>query len=126
MMSSKKENDNGPKQSIGWVTFAFNYKGNQIVVRNSNWKAVEQVFINDELIHDKSSWSMQMNETFQMPTGESLKIAFGFSFKNGLFITASDSEGLVYQYLSNRDFKYWLMVGICVLVGAIIGYNLVA
>jgi len=126
MMSNKKENDNGPKQSFGWVTFAFNYKGNQVVVRNSNWKAVEQVFINDELVHDKTSWSMQMNETFQIPTGESLKIAFGVSFINGLFITASDSEGIVYQYLSNRDFKYWLIIGVCILVGAFIGYNLVA
>jgi len=126
MMSNKKENDNGPKQSFGWVTFAFNYKGNQVVVRNSNWKAVEQVFINDELVHNKTSWSMQMNETFQIPTGESLKIAFGVSFINGLFITASDSEGIVYQYLSNRDFKYWLIIGVCILVGAFIGYNLVA
>ena len=123
-MSNKKNNYDGPKQSFGWITFAFEYKGNQIVVRNSNWKAVEQVFINDELIHDKKSWSLQMNETFKMPSGESLKVNFGFSFRKGLFIEANDNEGIVYIYYSNKDYKYWLMIGFCIIVGAILGFNL--
>tara|TARA_B100000768_G_scaffold40342_1_gene39297 strand:+ start:300 stop:707 length:408 start_codon:yes stop_codon:yes gene_type:complete len=114
-----------PSMSWKWITFAFEHKGNQIVVRNGNWNSREQVFINDDLVHDQKSMKMQMNKSFKLPEGEDLKIDFGLSFKKGVFIEASSEEGEVFSYASNRDPKYWMMIITFVMLGAISGFLIV-
>tara|TARA_B100001093_G_scaffold152521_1_gene145258 strand:+ start:4714 stop:5112 length:399 start_codon:yes stop_codon:yes gene_type:complete len=116
------ENKIVPSMSWKWITFAFEHKGNQIVVRNSNWTSKEQVFINDDLVHDQKSMKMQMNKTFKLPEGEDLKIDFGLSFKKGIFIEASSEEEEVYSYASNSDPKYWMGIIACMIFGLICGF----
>ena len=119
----KKHKDKpGPINSMAWITFAFEYKDNQIIVRNSNWSTKEQVFINDELVHDKKSMQMQMNESFDLPGGEKLKIAFGTSFKKGVFIEASSEEGEVYSYISSRDPKFLAIIILLMVIGGFFGF----
>jgi hypothetical protein len=122
LKKDKRQEKIVPSMSWKWITFAFEHRGNQIVVRNSNWTSKEQVFINDDLVHDQKSMKMQMNKTFKFPGGEDLKIDFGLSFKKGIFIKASSEEEVVYSYVSHSDPKYWMGIIACMIFGAVFGF----
>ena len=59
-----------PSFGFKWATILFNYKDYQIKYRNGMWSSIEEIWINDELKHRKSSWKWRSQNSVELSNGK--------------------------------------------------------
>lgn len=117
-------NKDGPIMSKEWLTFIFEYKGNQIIVRNGTFKPVGEIWVNDNLLHTEENWNAVMDQTITIPSGEDINIRYGYKWFGAIFMTARHGSSIIYDYVSSRDLRMWFITAPFLLAGGIAGWYL--
>jgi|TARA_B110000971_G_scaffold176858_1_gene182436 hypothetical protein len=117
-------NKDGPIMSKEWLTFIFEYKGNQIIVRNGTFKPIGEIWVNDNLLHTEENWNAVMDQTITIPSGEEINIRYGYKKFGAIFMTARHGSSIIYDYVSSRDLRMWFIAAPFLLAGGIAGWYL--
>jgi hypothetical protein len=117
-----------PDFSFKWATILFNYKDYQIKYRNGMWSSIEEIWINDELKHRKSSWKWRSQNSVELSNGETLNFDFGYEKIKGKRITQALSlyvksgENEIFRLEPEKEIIGWKGLLVCLLIGFLIGY----
>ena len=117
-----------PSFGFKWATILFNYKDYQIKYRNGMWSSIEEIWINDELKHRKSSWKWRSQNSVELSNGETLNFDFGYEKIKGKRITQALSlyvksgENEIFRLEPEKEIIGWKGLLICLLIGFLIGY----
>ena len=117
-----------PSLSFKWATILFNYKDYQIKYRNGMWSSIEEIWINDELKHRKSSWKWRSQNSVELSNGETLNFDFGYEKIKGKRITQALSlyvksgENEIFRLEPEKEIIGWKGLLVCLLIGFLIGY----
>lgn len=117
-----------PHFSFKWATILFNYKDYQIKYRNGMWSSIEEIWINDELKHRKSSWKWRSQNSVELSNGETLNFDFGYEKIKGKLITQALSlyvksgENEIFRLEPEKEIIGWKGLLVCLLIGFLIGY----
>ena len=117
-----------PGFSFKWATILFNYKDYQIKYRNGMWSSIEEIWINDELKHRKSSWKWRSQNSVELSNGETLNFDFGYEKIKGKRITQALSlyvksgENEIFRLEPEKEIIGWKGLLVCLLIGFLIGY----
>ncbi len=117
-----------PDFSFKWATILFNYKDYQIKYRNGMWSSIEEIWINDELKHRKSSWKWRSQNSVELSNGEMLNFDFGYEKIKGKRITQALSlyvksgENEIFRLEPEKEIIGWKGLLVCLLIGFLIGY----
>ena len=113
-----------PTISRKWLSFIFEHKGNQIIVRNGSLNPVAEIWVNDNLVHTERNWKLVMDQTITIPSGEEINIRFGYNKFGSIFMTAKSNSFTIYDYQGQKDLKMWLYLLPLLLLGGFSGYYL--
>ena len=117
-----------PSYSYKWATILFNYKDYQIKYRNGMWSSIEEIWINDELKHRKSSWKWRSQNSVELSNGETLNFDFGYEKIKGKRITQALSlyvksgENEIFRLEPEKEIIGWKGLLVCLFIGFLIGY----
>jgi hypothetical protein len=117
-----------PSFGFKWATILFNYKDYQIKYRNGMWSSIEEIWINDELKHRKSSWKWRSQNSVELSNGETLNFDFGYEKIKGKRITQALSlyvksgENEIFRLEPEKEIIGWKGLLVCLLIGFLIGY----
>ena len=117
-----------PDFSFKWATILFNYKDYQIKYRNGMWSSIEEIWINDELKHRKSSWKWRSQNSVELSNGETLNFDFGYEKIKGKRITQALSlyvrsgENEIFRLEPEKEIIGWKGLLACLLIGFLIGF----
>ena len=117
-----------PSFGFKWATIVFNYKDYQIKYRNGVWSGIEEIWINDELKHRKSSWKWRSQNSVELSNGETLNFDFGYEKIKGKRITQALSlyvksgENEIFRLEPEKEIIGWKGLLVCLLIGFLIGY----
>ena len=117
-----------PSFGFKWATIVFNYKDYQIKYRNGMWSSIEEIWINDELKHRKSSWKWRSQNSVELSNGETLNFDFGYEKIKGKLITQALSlyvksgENEIFRLEPEKEIIGWKGLLVCLLIGFLIGY----
>jgi hypothetical protein len=117
-----------PDFSFKWATILFNYKDYQIKYRNGMWSSIEEIWINDELKHRKSSWKWRSQNSVELSNGETLNFDFGYEKIKGKRITQALSlyvksgENEIFRLEPEKEIIGWKGLLVCLLIGFLIGF----
>lgn len=117
-----------PSFGFKWATILFNYKDYQIKYRNGMWSSIEEIWINDELKHRKSSWKWRSQNSVELSNGEMLNFDFGYEKIKGKRITQALSlyvksgENEIFRLEPEKEIIGWKGLLVCLLIGFLIGY----
>ena len=117
-----------PDFSFKWATILFNYKDYQIKYRNGMWSSIEEIWINDELKHRKSSWKWRSQNSVELSNGETLNFDFGYEKIRGKRITQALSlyvksgENEIFRLEPEKEIIGWKGLLVCLLIGFLTGY----
>jgi hypothetical protein len=117
-----------PDFGFKWATILFNYKDYQIKYRNGMWSSIEEIWINDELKHRKSSWKWRSQNSVELSNGETLNFDFGYEKIKGKRITQALSlyvksgENEIFRLEPEKEIIGWKGLLVCLLIGFLIGY----
>ena len=117
-----------PSFGLKWATILFNYKDYQIKYRNGMWSSIEEIWINDELKHRKSSWKWRSQNSVELSNGETLNFDFGYEKIKGKRITQALSlyvksgENEIFRLEPEKEIIGWKGLLVCLLIGFLIGY----
>jgi hypothetical protein len=117
-----------PNFGFKWATILFNYKDYQIKYRNGMWSSIEEIWINDELKHRKSSWKWRSQNSVELSNGETLNFDFGYEKIKGKRITQALSlyvksgENEIFRLEPEKEIIGWKGLLVCLLIGFLIGY----
>ena len=117
-----------PDFSFKWATILFNYKDYQIKYRNGMWSSIEEIWINDELKHRKSSWKWRSQNSVELSNGETLNFDFGYEKIKGKRITQALSlyvrsgENEIFRLEPEKEIIGWKGLLVCLLIGFLMGY----
>ena len=117
-----------PDFSFKWATILFNYKDYQIKYRNGMWSSIEEIWINDELKHRKSSWKWRSQNSVELSNGETLNFDFGYEKIKGKRITQALSlyvksgENEIFRLEPEKEIIGWKGLLVCLLIGFLTGY----
>ena len=117
-----------PSFGFKWATILFNYKDYQIKYRNGMWSSIEEIWINDELKHRKSSWKWRSQNSVELSNGETLNFDFGYEKIKGKCITQALSlyvksgENEIFRLEPEKEIIGWKGLLVCLLIGFLIGF----
>ena len=117
-----------PSFSFKWATILFNYKDYQIKYRNGMWSSIEEIWINDELKHRKSSWKWRSQNSVELSNGETLNFDFGYEKIKGKRLTQALSlyvksgENEIFRLEPEKEIIGWKGLLVCLLIGFLIGF----
>ena len=117
-----------PDFRFKWATILFNYKDYQNKYRNGMWSSIEEIWINDELKHRKSSWKWRSQNSVELSNGETLNFDFGYEKIKGKRITQALSlyvksgENEIFRLEPEKEIIGWKGLLVCLLIGFLIGY----
>ena len=117
-----------PDFSFKWATILFNYKDYQIKYRNGMWSSIEEIWINDELKHRKSSWKWRSQNSVELSNGEMLNFDFGYEKIKGkrisqaLSLYVKSGENEIFRLEPEKEIIGWKGLLVCLLIGFLIGY----
>ena len=117
-----------PSFGFKWATILFNYKDYQIKYRNGMWSSIEEIWINDELKHRKSSWKWRSQNSVELSNGETLNFDFGYEKIKGKRITQALSlyvksgENEIFRLEPEKEIIGWKGLLVCLLIGFLMGY----
>ena len=117
-----------PDFGFKWATILFNYKDYQIKYRNGMWSSIEEIWINDELKHRKSSWKWRSQNSVELSNGETLNFDFGYEKIKGKRITQALSlyvksgENEIFRLEPEKEIIGWKGLLVCLLIGFLIGF----
>lgn len=117
-----------PSFGFKWATILFNYKDYQIKYRNGMWSSIEEIWINDELKHRKSSWKWRSQNSVELSNGETLNFDFGYEKIKGKRITQALSlyvksgENEIFRLEPEKEIIGWKGLLVCLLIGFLIGF----
>ena len=117
-----------PSFGFKWATILFNYKDYQIKYRNGMWSSIEEIWINDELKHRKSSWKWRSQNSVELSNGETLNFDFGYEKIKGKRITQALSlyvksgENEIFRLEPEKEIIGWKGLIACLLIGFLIGF----
>ena len=117
-----------PSFGFKWATILFNYKDYQIKYRNGMWSSIEEIWINDELKHRKSSWKWRSQNSVELSNGETLNFDFGYEKIKGKRITQALSlyvksgENEIFRLEPEKEIIGWKGLLACLLIGFLIGF----
>ena len=117
-----------PSFGFKWATIVFNYKDYQIKYRNGVWSGIEEIWINDELKHRKSSWKWRSQNSVELSNGETLNFDFGYEKIKGkrisraLSLYVKSGENEIFRLEPEKEIIGWKGLLVCLLIGFLIGY----
>ena len=117
-----------PSFGFKWATILFNYKDYQIKYRNGMWSSIEEIWINDELKHRKSSWKWRSQNSVELSNGEMLNFDFGYEKIKGkrisqaLSLYVKSGENEIFRLEPEKEIIGWKGLLVCLLIGFLIGY----
>ena len=117
-----------PDFSFKWATILFNYKDYQIKYRNGMWSSIEEIWINDELKHRKSSWKWRSQNSVELSNGETLNFDFGYEkikvkrITQALSLYVKSGENEIFRLEPEKEIIGWKGLLVCLLIGFLIGY----
>lgn len=117
-----------PSFGFKWATILFNYKDYQIKYRNGMWSSIEEIWINDELKHRKSSWKWRSQNSVELSNGETLNFDFGYEKIKGkrisqaLSLYVKSGENEIFRLEPEKEIIGWKGLLVCLLIGFLIGY----
>ena len=76
------------KVSLGWVTFPFVYKGQQIIAQASTWSPRTRIWLNDEIVDEIDSWKFSETHDVTLPDGEIIQVTLGYRWGTTLYCEA--------------------------------------
>ena len=117
-----------PSFGFKWATILFNYKDYQIKYRNGMWSSIEEIWINDELKHRKSSWKWRSQNSVELSNGEMLNFDFGYEKIKGkrisqaLSLYVKSGENEIFRLEPEKEIIGWKGLLACLLIGFLLGY----
>ena len=117
-----------PSFGFKWATILFNYKDYQIKYRNGMWSSIEEIWINDELKHRKSSWKWRSQNSVELSNGEMLNFDFGYEKIKGkrisqaLSLYVKSGENEIFRLEPEKEIIGWKGLLACLLIGFLIGF----
>ena len=117
-----------PSFGFKWATILFNYKDYQIKYRNGMWSSIEEIWINDELKHRKSSWKWRSKNSVELSNGEMLNFDFGYEKIKGkrisqaLSLYVKSGENEIFRLEPEKEIIGWKGLLVCLLIGFLIGF----
>lgn len=121
-MTSMTE-DNVPKMkvSLGWVTFPFVYRGQQIIAQASTWSAKTRIWLNDEIVDEIDSWKFKETHDVTLPDGEVVQVTLGYRWGTTLYCEAHAGGQKLFTKGVTQDAKGLLALGAMLVAGVVIG-----
>ncbi|MAP96487.1 MAG: hypothetical protein CMK07_16200 [Ponticaulis sp.] len=109
------------KVSLGWVTFPFVYKGQQIIAQASTWSAKTRIWLNDEIVDEIDSWKFSETHDVTLPDGEVVQVTLGYRWGTTLYCEAHAGGEKLFTKGVTQDAKGVLALGVMLGAGIAIG-----
>lgn len=107
----------------------FIYKGVQVVVHNSSWSFREKIWVDDELVHNQSGYSMSSTTEIEV-AGDTLSLSFGYrNTMSEIFLEVRKGDELVHELSYNNGKKRSIAeiaigAALGIVGGYVVGYQL--
>lgn len=109
------------KVSLGWVTFPFVYKGQQIIAQASTWSPRTRIWLNDEIVDEIDSWKFSETHNVTLPDGEVIQVTLGYRWGTTLYCEAHAGGEKLFTKGITQDAKGLLALGLFLLSGLAVG-----
>ena len=112
------------------VFIPFVYKGHQVVVHNSTWSPREKIWVDDELVSTRFSFTLKSTHQITV-AGDVLDVTFGFGkLMKTLFLEVKHGETVLLRRdygaaeFGTQSIGIWQIVALA-LLGGVTGYTAV-